>query len=112
MSSQIIGRSACPECDFKAAHVKQGPKSIYRYCPECGSQYFPRNARQLDLLKNKMRPVVDTATSTDTVAEVAPINSESLTTSSDSSDSSDSSATETAAAPSAATSNKRRGLFS
>ena len=106
MSSQIIGRSACPECDFKAAHVKQGPKSIYRYCPDCGSQYFPRNERQLDLLKNKMRPVVDTATSTDTVAEVAPINSESLTTGSDSS------ATETTATPSAATSNKRRGLFS
>ena len=101
MSSQIIGRAACPECDFKSAHVKQGPKSIYRYCPECGSQYFPRNDRQLDLLKSKMRPVVDTATTTEAVN----INTESLATATDSS------ATEVVAAPSTATSTKRRGLF-
>jgi predicted nucleic acid-binding Zn-ribbon protein len=105
MSSSIIGRTACPECDFKAAHVKQGPKSIYRYCPECGSQYFPRNERQLDLLKTKMRPVVDPATPTDTVAGVASTDSETLATGSDSS------ATDVAATPSAGTTTKRRGLF-
>jgi predicted nucleic acid-binding Zn-ribbon protein len=114
MSSSIIGRTACPECDFKSAHVKQGPKSIYRYCPECGSQYFPRNERQLDLLKTKMRPLVDAPTSTATVAEVGAIS----VTHHDKSPATGATATDTTGelAPASATDatptpTKRRGLF-
>lgn len=52
MASQIIGRSACPECGFSAAHVKKSDKCHYRYCPECGAQHHARTERQVaDLLK-------------------------------------------------------------
>lgn len=60
MASAIIGRTACPECDFKSAHIKiktdkEGAKP-YRHCPECGAQYFARNQAQGDYLRQKMRP--------------------------------------------------------
>lgn len=114
MSSSIIGRTACPECDFKAAHVKQGPKSIYRYCPECGSQYFPRNERQLDLLKQKMRPVVDAPVPTSTEEEAGAIS----VTRHDKSPATVATATDTTGTPlpdsatvATPTPTKRRGLF-
>ena len=52
MASKMIGRTACPECDFESAHVKESEKCVYRYCPECGSQHHARTPRQrADLLK-------------------------------------------------------------
>lgn len=56
MGSPIIGRTACPECGFGAAHVKESPKCIYRYCPECGSMHHAKTERQKADLKAKMRP--------------------------------------------------------
>lgn len=60
MASELIGRTACPECGFHAAHVKiktdKEGAHPYRHCPECGSQYFPRNKAQGDALRAKMRP--------------------------------------------------------
>lgn len=56
MGSPIIGRTACPECGFSAAHVKESPKCIYRYCPECGSMHHAKTERQKSDLTAKMRP--------------------------------------------------------
>lgn len=55
MASRMIGRTACPECGFAAAHVKESEKCIYRYCPECGSQHHARTERQRDALMGKTR---------------------------------------------------------
>jgi hypothetical protein len=59
MASQMLGRCACPECGFESAHVKktEGKETAkaYRYCPECGAQYFPRSNRQENDLLAKMR---------------------------------------------------------
>lgn len=53
MASVMIGRCDCPECGFKGAHVKQSEKCAYRYCPECGAQYFAKTERQkTDLARN------------------------------------------------------------
>lgn len=57
MASKLIGRTACPECGFAAAHVKESEKCLYRYCPECGSQYNTRGERQRGLLMAKTRAV-------------------------------------------------------
>ena len=52
MASKLIGRVKCPECDFGKAHVKESDKgTVYRYCPECGAQYFPRGLAQQDRLR-------------------------------------------------------------
>ena len=59
MASKIIGRTTCPECAFKSAHVKQkeeAGKHPYRYCPECGAQYYARSDRQAADLLAKVRP--------------------------------------------------------
>lgn len=39
MGAPLIGRTACPECGFGAAHVKRSERCVYRYCPECGAMY-------------------------------------------------------------------------
>lgn len=56
MASKLIGRAACPECGFGAAHVKESEKCLYRYCPECGSQHHARSDRQRADLMAKTRP--------------------------------------------------------
>jgi hypothetical protein len=55
MGAPIIGRTPCPECGFGGAHVKESPKCIFRYCPDCGSQYHARTGRQRELLLAKTR---------------------------------------------------------
>lgn len=55
MASELIGRTACPECGFAAAHVKKSEKCLYRYCPECGAQYHAKGTRQVDALMAKTR---------------------------------------------------------
>lgn len=58
MASSLLGRTACPECGFHAAHVKISDKEnakAYRHCTECGAQYFPRNKQQADTLLAKTR---------------------------------------------------------
>ena len=60
MASKLLGRAPCPECDFPHAHVKINTEKptakAYRHCPECGAQYFPRNAGQADTLMAKIKP--------------------------------------------------------
>lgn len=52
MASQMIGRRACPWCEFGSAHVKRSEKCLYLYCPECGAQHYARTERQeADLMK-------------------------------------------------------------
>lgn len=58
MPSQLIGRTTCPECGFESAHVKRAEgegKRPYRYCPECGSQFFPKSDAQGAALLAKTR---------------------------------------------------------
>jgi ssDNA-binding Zn-finger/Zn-ribbon topoisomerase 1 len=55
MASELIGRTDCPECGEKNAHVKRSEKTTYRFCPECGAQYFPKNERQRQDLAKKTR---------------------------------------------------------
>jgi ssDNA-binding Zn-finger/Zn-ribbon topoisomerase 1 len=62
MASSIIGRTACPECEFEAAHVKlktdpaPGKEALpYRYCPQCGAQYHPRSKAAAASLLKKTR---------------------------------------------------------
>lgn len=56
MASRMIGRTACPECGFKAAHVKESEKCLYRYCPDCNSQHYAKSERQRADLMAKTRP--------------------------------------------------------
>lgn len=60
MASKLIGRTACPECGFASAHVKQSEKCVYRYCPECAAQHHARTERQRADLLAKTR-LVDAA---------------------------------------------------
>jgi hypothetical protein len=58
MPSRMLGRSPCPECGFESAHVKQAEgegKRPYRYCPECGSQYYTRSDGQAAALMARTR---------------------------------------------------------
>lgn len=57
MASRMVGRTACPECGFSGAHVKESEKCLYRYCPECGSQHHARTPRQRADLEAKTRPI-------------------------------------------------------
>lgn len=98
MASPIIGRAECPECGFGAAHIKQSEKCVYRYCPECGSQYHAKTERQRSLLVAKMRPEgAPTPTRTDPTP-TGPV--EGAT------------ATDPVAEPESTPTPKRRGLFS
>ncbi|WP_228892537.1 hypothetical protein [Pseudoduganella aquatica] len=57
MASKMLGRTACPECGFAHAHVKQKEgenTKAYRYCPDCGSQYYARSQAQHDKLIGKL----------------------------------------------------------
>lgn len=55
MASTLVGRTTCPECGFASAHVKRSEKCTYRFCPECGAQYFPKNEAQTKRLTAGMR---------------------------------------------------------
>lgn len=69
MASRLVGRTACPECGFAGAHVKQSEKCLYRYCPECGATYYCRGGRQAADLQAKTRPVdAPTATGSPTAS--------------------------------------------
>ncbi len=61
MGSPIVGRAPCPLCPNQAAHVKRSEKTLFLYCPECGTQLLPRNDHQRELLKAKTRPVEGSA---------------------------------------------------
>lgn len=58
MASELLGRAECPECGHKSAHVKESPKEVYRYCPECGATYHAgkRGTQRGDKLLEKVRP--------------------------------------------------------
>jgi len=76
MASQMLGRCACPECGFKSAHVKKTEAKetarAYRYCPECGAQYFPRSNRQEKDLLDKTRIEAPEAIKPPIAPEVSP----------------------------------------
>lgn len=75
MASKMLGRCACPECGFNSAHVKiteaKETARAYRYCPECGAQYFPRSNRQEKDLLDKTRKEAQEAIKTKIEPEVS-----------------------------------------
>lgn len=68
MAGRIIGRTACPECGFGKAHVRESERCLYRFCPECSSQYHARTPAQRALLTEKTT-LIDAPTSTPTGPE-------------------------------------------
>jgi len=73
MASRIIGRAACPECGFEAAHVKESDRCVYRYCPACGiNGPHARTAQQRENMTRGMRPVQPAPTPTPTEAKPEP----------------------------------------
>jgi predicted RNA-binding Zn-ribbon protein involved in translation (DUF1610 family) len=60
MASELLGRTACPECGFAHAHIKiktdKEGANPYRHCPDCGAQYFTRSAVQAANLRAQCRP--------------------------------------------------------
>lgn len=73
MASRIIGRVACPDCGFAAAHVKESDKCIYRYCPACGlNGPHARTQQQRDNMTRNMRPVEGAAPTPTPAPEPAP----------------------------------------
>lgn len=98
MASRMIGRAACPECGFSAAHVKESEKCVYRYCPECNSQHHAKSARQRADLLAKTRLLDGIATGSEPAA--TPTGSAAPT-------GADATPTTTTPAPAP----KRRGLF-
>lgn len=76
MASKMLGRCACPECAFQSAHVKitenKESARAYRYCPECGAQYFPRSNRQEKDLLDKTRKEAQDSSKVPSEPEVSP----------------------------------------
>jgi hypothetical protein len=104
MASRMVGRTNCPECGFGAAHVKESPKCLYRYCPECQSQHHARTERQRADLMAKTRPVEGSPTPTPTPApEATPTPTPTVTA--------PAAATPTPTPTTPAPAAKRRGLF-
>lgn len=53
---EIIGLMVCPECGLEGAEVKRQKNGLlYRYCPDCDAQYFPRTQAASDLLAAKLK---------------------------------------------------------
>jgi predicted nucleic acid-binding Zn-ribbon protein len=51
---QVLGRCECPECGFSDAEIKlQKSGLVYRWCPDCCAQYFPRTKESSDRLRSK-----------------------------------------------------------
>jgi hypothetical protein len=72
MASVMIGRTACPECGFEAAHVKKSDKCTYRYCPECGAQHHAKTPRQVTDLMGKTRLIAAPAEPSPTPTPTGP----------------------------------------
>jgi ssDNA-binding Zn-finger/Zn-ribbon topoisomerase 1 len=67
----------CPECGLKGAEIKEqkaradGIVLLYRWCPDCNAQYFPRTIDASERLRAKMASPV-TVREPETVVEQKP----------------------------------------
>lgn len=53
----VIGRRACPWCEFPHAHVRRNDGKLpYVHCPECGLGTQAKNGAQAKLLLEGMKP--------------------------------------------------------
>ena len=69
-----VGTMICPECGLDGAHVKQAKSGLlYRWCPDCNAQYFPRTPEASDRLKAKMHPLPGTETAPEATPAPAPL---------------------------------------
>jgi ssDNA-binding Zn-finger/Zn-ribbon topoisomerase 1 len=77
MARDVVGVMVCPECGNPGAEVKRQKNGslVYRWCPDCKAQYFPRSQSASDRLAEKVAtknaPVTDTGTGG--VEERAPV---------------------------------------
>jgi hypothetical protein len=76
---EVLGVMDCPECGMSGAEVKlQKTGLLYRWCPECNAQYFPRTPEASDRLAKAAgmnrddRPEPVTVTVPDVPAHPAP----------------------------------------
>ena len=55
--AELLGRRACPLCDFGAAHVKRRDGKLpFVHCPQCGTVLSAKSGHQADLMLRSMRP--------------------------------------------------------
>lgn len=53
---EVIGAAICPECESADAEIRrQGNGLAYRYCFDCGAQYFARSPEASDRLIATMK---------------------------------------------------------
>lgn len=58
---ELVGHQDCPECGRSGAEVKVAKSGlVYRWCPDCNAQYFPRTVEASDRLRRAMVPVTVT----------------------------------------------------
>ena len=51
---EVLGTMDCPECGMSGAEIKaQKTGLLYRWCPDCNAQYFPRTAEASERLGKK-----------------------------------------------------------
>lgn len=69
MARDVLAVCDCPECGQSGAEVKRTKAGLlYRWCPECLAQYFPRNQAASDRLGAR----VGIGTGTGTAKKEAP----------------------------------------
>lgn len=52
-----VGFMVCPECGLEGAEIKtQKTGLLYRWCPDCNAQYFPRTEQASERLRARMMP--------------------------------------------------------
>lgn len=75
MARDVLARCECPECGSTGAEVKRTKaRLLYRWCPECLAQYFPKSQAASDRLA--VRVGISTGTGTEPAApalEPAPV---------------------------------------
>lgn len=75
MAREVLATCDCPECGQSGAEVKRTKAGLlYRWCPECLAQYFPRNQSASDRLAVKVGIGTGTGTGrTEPAAAAAPV---------------------------------------
>lgn len=73
MARDVLATCDCPECGAGGAEVKRTRAGLlYRWCPECLAQYFPRNQVSSDRLAQRVGLSTGTGTEPEPAAKPAP----------------------------------------
>lgn len=73
MARDVLAFCDCPECGDKRAEVKRTKNGLlYRWCPECFAQYFPKSKAASDRLAVRVGISTGTGTEPEQAAKPAP----------------------------------------